>query len=144
MVNKSDTAPRFNREMIEAACRDGEADAINNLSNAILVALRKRQSDDWPHPISHGHIADSEAANFAYRMLQACERQQRPPSRTLVELFQVILKQDRPPHRRTLKYVQREEARRYVKSHPGAGVREIARVAGVSPSTVSRWGKLLR
>jgi hypothetical protein len=36
-----------------------------------------------------GHIPDSDVANFAYRMLQACHRRGMPPPVELVELFKV-------------------------------------------------------
>ena len=139
MANKSDGAPRFNQDLVHAACKGGEPKAIEELSHAIRAALKARTPGGV---FRDGDIADSEAANFAYRMLRACERRAVAPPSALVDLFQVLLLQDRPPHRRTRRYVQREEARRYIEKNPKAGVREVARAVGVNASTVSRWGLL--
>ncbi len=148
MTNKSDTAPRFDLNLINSACGEGNATAIAKLSGKIAmlcdsarVALRDRQPSQKHPVIRHNEISDSEAANFAYRMLKACGRRKIPPPSELVDLFQIILKQDRPPHRRTRRWVPREEARRYLCENPKATVRDIARCAKVAPSTVSRWFK---
>lgn len=154
MVNKSDMAPRFDHDLIGRACGNGDPRAIAILCENIIVladgiqsALRSRPPAS-KHAVARGTaISDSEVANFAYRMLKACERHGKPPPRELVDLFQKILHQDRPPHRRHRRWVQREEARRYLEKHPTASARELARHVNVNASTVTRWlkvGALLR
>ena len=103
--------PRFDPDLIRAACTDGEA------------------------------LPDSLIGNYAYRMLRACARNHVPPPNELADLMQLLLKQDRPPQRSERRYVKRMDALNYVREHPGAGVREIAQAVGVAPSTVSRWRK---
>ncbi len=148
MTNKSDTAPRFDLNLINSACGEGNATAIAKLSGKIAmlcdsarVALRDRQPSQKHPVIRDNEISDSEAANFAYRMLKACAQRKIPPPSELVDLFQIILKQDRPPHRRTRRWVQREDAQRYLYKNPNAKVRDIACYVNVAPSTVSRWLK---
>ncbi len=143
MVNKSDGPSRFDPGIVRAACGDGEATAIRNLSVAVIAALEGRAKakakNPASYPISQGHIPDSEAKNYAYRMLKALERVQRPPPHDLVRLFQAIFEQDKKPGKTVRKHVEREEARRYVKKNPNASLSDIAHAVGVNRSTVSRW-----
>ena len=78
-------------------------------------------------------------------MVRVLTKNGQVPPQELSDLFQVLLRQDRPPSNSDRRYVQWLEAVRYLKDEPTAGVREIANKVGVSPSTVSRWrqnGKL--
>lgn len=78
-------------------------------------------------------------------MLRACSKAEAPAPPELIDLYQHILRQDRPPSNSDRRYIQRLEAIQYLKEHPNAGIRELARAVQVSPSTVTRWkqnGKL--
>jgi hypothetical protein len=131
-------SPRFDPELIRRACSEGDRQAIANLSLTIHSALRARPTT---HPGTHG-IPDSEASNFAYRMLRACERNGQVPQE-LVDLLQVILKQDRPPRRGhgLRKLTARQAALEYKQKHRNASLREIAKAHNVNVSTVSRWNR---
>jgi len=136
-------------DLITAACRNGEIDAIVELSGILSADLRyrrlKSERGDTQLVERGEHLPDSLISNFAYRMVQACHRESQAPPEELVELLQLVLGQDRPPAKSDRRYIQRLEAIQYVRQHPDAGVRQIAAAVGVSPSTVSRWktaGKL--
>lgn len=132
-------APRFAEDVILAACRDGDPEAIGDLCDSILVSLRQR-SGTGPSPVrGHSQIPDSDVSNFVYRMIKACHKRSIPPPAELVELLQVHLSQDRPPAGRGERSVQRAEAIRYREANPKASLRAIARAVGVSPSTITEW-----
>ena len=137
--------PRFDPDLIQAACSDGDARAIEEFSttlsgNLVQRETRTRQGETQLVARSEA-LPDSLIGNYAYRMLRACSRSRVPPPNELVELMQLLLKQDRPPQRSERRFVKRVDAIDYVRGHPGAGVREIAQAVGVAPSTVSRWRK---
>lgn len=132
--------PRFGTRIIKTACADGDPEAIAELSSSIATALRARERLGQAAPVrAHGGIPDSEVASFAYRMLRACQRRAIPPPAELVDLFQMHLKQDRPPLAGESWALT--TARHYRAEHPNAGVNEIARHVNVNKGTVSRWKK---
>ena len=135
----------FDPNFIRAACADGDKAAIEDFSTTLsgnLVNREKRIRQGETHLVVRGEfLPDSLIGNFAYRMLRACSRNGLPPPTELVDLMQLLLKQDRPPQRSERRYVKRMDAINYLREHPGAGVREIAQAVGVAPSTVSRWRK---
>jgi hypothetical protein len=139
----------FEEAMIKAACGDGDAGAIRALSESIRVALRDRPALGAAPVINGGGLGDSDAANFAYRMLRACQRAAIPPPRELVDLFQILFEQDRPPQK-GVSAVLVSRAKEFLASHLGASLRDIAdhvnegRAEGapkVAASTISRWKK---
>ena len=141
--------PRLNSNLIKRACGAGDKDAIAELSNTLTANCRERETyvkQGKAQLVSLGNfLADSVIQNFAYRMLRACEQAGYSPPHELVDLFQTVMKQDRPPARSDRKYVPWLHALEYLETNPNAGVREIAREVGVYPSTVTRWrqsGKL--
>ena len=136
-------------DLINAACRDGEAGAVTELSVVLSNDIRHRKTKSQrgdSQLVARGeHLPESLTSNFAYRMVQACHREGQALPKDLVELLQLILKQDRPPAKSDRRYIQRLEAIQFVRQNPKAGVRQIAAAVGVAPSTVSRWraaGKL--
>ena len=135
----------FDPNFIRAACADGDKAAIEDFSTTLsgnLVNREKRIRQGDTHLVVRGEfLPDSLIGNFAYRMLRACSRNGLPPPTELVDLMQLLLKQDRPPQRSERRFVKRMDAINYLREHPGAGVREIARAVGVAASTVSRWKK---
>ena len=137
--------PRFDPDLIRAACTDGDARAIEEFSTTLsgnLVQRETRTRQGETQLVVRGEaLPDSLIGNYAYRMLRACARNHVPPPNELADLMQLLLKQDRPPQRSERRYVKRMDALNYVREHPGAGVREIAQAVGVAPSTVSRWKK---
>jgi hypothetical protein len=143
MVNKSDSEPRFSKALIEQACGrpslpEETIAAMEELSGAVMMALSDRVKSGqvgW----HKNQITDSEAKNFLYRMLKSCHGSSLAPPRELILLAQIVLGQDKPPHRRVLKWVPREEAKKYVMKNPRATLREIGKHVGVNASTVLRW-----
>jgi len=137
--------PVLDLSLITAACRNGELGAIAELSGVLSNDLRHRhikvQRGDTQLVGRGEHLPDSLIANFAYRMVQACHRESLTPPKDLVELLQLVLRQDRPPANSQRRYVHRLEAIRYLREHPTAGVRDIALAVGVNPSTITRWKK---
>jgi hypothetical protein len=69
----------FDEALIKAACADGDSAAIRELSDNIRVALRDRPALGAAPVRAGGGLGDSDAANFAYRMLRACQRVAIPP-----------------------------------------------------------------
>ena len=137
--------PRFDPDLIRAACTDGDPRAIEEFSTTLsgnLVQRETRTRQGETQLVVRGQaLPDRLIGNYAYRMLRAGARNHVPPPNELADLMQLLLKQDRPPQRSERRYVKRMEALNYVREHPGAGVREIAQAVGVAPSTVSRWRK---
>ena len=137
--------PEFDPEVIVAACTDGDESAIEELCATLsgnLVQRETRSKQGETHLVVRGEsLPDSLIGNYAYRMLRACARSHVPPPTELVDLLQLLLKQDRPPQRSERRFVKRMDTIDYVREHPGAGVREIAQAVDVAPSTVSRWRK---
>ena len=135
----------FDPDLIRAACADGDEAAIVEFCTTLSGNLVQRETltrQGETHLVVRGEfLPDSLIGNFAYRMLRACSRNGLPPPTELVDLMQLLLKQDRPPQRSERRFVKRMDAINYLREHPGAGVREIARAVGVAPSTVSRWKK---
>jgi len=137
--------PEFDPDLIRAACADGDEGAIVEFCTTLSGNLVQRETltrQGETHLVVRGEfLPDSLIGNFAYRMLRACGRNGLPPPTELVDLMQLLLKQNRPPQRSERRFVKRMDAINYLREHPGAGVREIARAVGVAPSTVSRWKK---
>jgi hypothetical protein len=139
----------FDEGLIKAACGDGKADAIRALSENIRVAIRDRAARGAAPVINGGGLGDSDAANFAYRMLRACQREAIPPPEALVDLFQILFKQDRKPQK-GIDAGLLSKAQAFLDANPVAGVHKIAahlnegRAEGapkVAGTTVSRWKK---
>jgi len=139
----ADAGPRFDPILIRRACGDGDICAIIHFSNILSTHIRHREArirKGAVHVVSKGEfLGDSIIGNFAYRMCKACHREGIAPPVELIELLQLVLKQDRKPSRSDRRYLQRLHAMEYIEQHPTAGVREIARTVGVAPSTVTRW-----
>jgi hypothetical protein len=103
---------------------------------------------DSPSPLSSsGEITDSEAANYGYRMIKACQEHGLPPPAELVRLLQVLLYQDRM-QRGAFQRLSKdkikpkmEQAAVFLRAHPGAKPAQIAAAVGVNRSTVWRWIK---
>jgi hypothetical protein len=137
----------FDETLIKSACADGDADAIRTLSGSIRVALRDRPALGAA-PVRAGcSLGDSDAANFAYRMLRSCERMSIPPPKELVDLFQILFEQDRPPQK-GVSAVLVSMAKEFLALNPNASLRKIAdhvnegrpeKAPKVAASTVSRW-----
>lgn len=125
--------------LIQAACADGDIEAIRGFSGSLWGQLIRRDNSIRAGQTHVGGTALHR--NFAYRMVLACHRQSVPLPQELVELLQLVLGQDRPPSRRERAFPARCDAVEYCRTHPDAGVREIARAVSVSASTVSRWIK---
>lgn len=139
----------FDETLIKAACAGGDADAIRTLSSSIRVALRDRPALGAAPVRAGGGLGDSDAANFAYRMLRACTRVAIPPPVELVDLFQILFEQDTKPQK-GVSIVLVTQAREFLASNPKASLRDIAdhlnegraeEDAKVAASTVSRWKK---
>jgi hypothetical protein len=138
-VAKKYKRPSFNPALIKAACADGNVQAIRDLSDAVRVAMR-----DHPEiaaAVRRGEaLGDSDVANFAYRMLKSCHRHSIPPLRELVDLFQILLKQDRKARRSgSFNAGRASKVQAYVDQNPTAGVNKIERGTGVSKKTIGRW-----
>ena len=135
--------PQIDMALVKLACRDGNIDAISELSSVLLNNVNWRRAQiktGKTQLVSRGHaLPDSIINNFAYRMLKACRHQELVPPSELVELIQCQLNQDRAPSRAARRYVQRCEAIAFKADHPDAGINKIARAVDVNPSTVSRW-----
>ncbi len=136
---------RFNTNLVHAACAEGDPEAIISLAEYIRGNLERRAELKRTKPEKSsvrvlGMISDSEAGNFAYRMVRACERRQQPPPKALGDLFQKLLGQDRP-HGKMPHSSKHQLAREFVQAHPTASVRRIARECGAAHSTVSGWKK---
>lgn len=101
---------------------------------------------DGPMPLSSsGEISDSEAANYGYRMIKACQEHELPPPVELVRLLQLLLQQNKMP-RGAFKRLSKgkvtprmEKAREYLRENPSAKPAQIAAAVGVNRSTVGRW-----
>jgi hypothetical protein len=143
----------FEEGLIKAACADGDADAIRTLSGNIRVALRDRPGLGTAPCRTEGALGDSDAANFAYRMLRACSRVAIPPPSELVDLFQILFEQDRAPQKGVSVGLV-SLAKEFLALNPNASLREIAdhvnegrvkdpvkETPKVAASTVSRWKK---
>ena len=132
--------PEFDPDLIRAACADGHEGAIVEFCTTLSGNLVHRETltrQGETHLVVRGEfLPDSLIGSFAYRTLRACGQNGLPPPPELVELMQLLLKQDRPPQRSERRYVKRMDAINYLREHPGAGVREIAQAVGVAPSTV--------
>ena len=93
--------PRFDPDLIQAACTDGDAHAIEEFCTALsgnLVQRETRTRQGETHLVVRGEsLPDSLIGNYAYRMLRACARSRVPPPNELADLMQLLLKQDRPP-----------------------------------------------
>ncbi len=135
--------PALDPNLIKGACADGDMAAMEDICTTLSGNIRQRQAQveqSETQLVGRGEfLSDSLIANFAYRMLRACQQNNISPPVGLVDLFQLLLKQDRRPQRSELRYLQRMDALAFLQDHPEAGVREIARSVGVSPSTVTRW-----
>ncbi len=109
----------------------------------------KGAQPDTRSAASRGAISDSEAGNYAYRMLKACASRQHAPPGELVSLIQILLHQDRPPRgfNPKGKVEKMQKAIDFLRDNPTATAAAIARKVKVSRSTVARWmqkGKLVR
>ena len=80
------------------------------------------------------YLPDSLIGNFAYRMVRVLAKTNQSPPQDLANLFQVLLRQDRPPSRSDRKYMELLEARKYLMENPTAGIRQTATQVGVSQS----------
>jgi hypothetical protein len=128
----------FEETLIKAACADGDAAAIAVLSGHIRVALRDRPGLGASPVRAGGGLGDSDAANFSYRMLRACQRVATPPPAELVDLFQILFEQDRRPAG-GVDAGKAGRVQEYLDQHPGADPNEIERETGVSKKTIGRW-----
>jgi len=138
IVEKS-KRPIFDAALIKAACADGDAQAIRGLSSAIRVALR-----DHPEiaaAVRRGEaLGDSDAANFAYRMLRSCQTHVIPPPAELVDLFQILFEQDhRANWAGSYDAGKAGKVQEYLDQNPMAGINQIQRATGVSKKTIGRW-----
>jgi hypothetical protein len=128
----------FDESSISAACADGDVQAIRDLCSSIRVALRDRPGLGAAPVRAGGGLGDSDAANFAYRMLRACQRVQIAPPAELVDLFQILLKQDRGPLG-GIDAIKLGAVKEYLDQNPNAGINKIERETGVSKKTILRW-----
>lgn len=148
-------APVLSLDVIKSAY-NGDLEAIKDLSETLWwnlthrqerrlaarpKARRKREGDPAQIPLKSGDLGDRQIKTFAYLMLRACEREMHAPPPELVNLFQIVLGQDKPPAGSDRKYVQRLEAIRYLATNSQATDSEIARVVGVHRGSVGRWRK---
>ena len=139
-------SPRFATDLIRNACAKGEPDAIAVLASSVENALswRNRQAKEGAQApvVRGGAIADSEASNYAYRLVKACHEHGHPPPAELVALLRTLLAQDRPPRgtgpRRRKDKDWLVNAERYWDNNPAASKADVARFTGVSRSTVTR------
>ncbi len=139
-------SPRFSADLIRNACAKGEPDAIAELASSVENALswRKRQAKGGGAApvVMGGAIADSEASNYAYRLVKSCHLHGHTPPGELVALLRTLLAQDRPPRgtgpRRSTDSVWVAKAAAHWHENPDASQAELGRVAGVHPSTVGK------
>lgn len=135
-------SPRFAIDLIRNACTEGKPGAIAELASAVENALVRRKAEGGGSApvVRHGEIADSEAANYAYRLLKSCHLHGHSPPAELVTLFQTVLAQDRlprgrgPRHRKNSGWLAKAAAHWH--GNPGASPADLARAAGVHRSTV--------
>ena len=138
--------PRFAIHLIRSACADGKLDAIAELATSVENALRQRQrqvKEGAAMPVVFGGaIADSEASNYAYRLVKACHAHGHPPPKELVLLLQTLLAQDRPPggtgHRQRTDSGWLAKAATYWHDNPDTTKAELARVVGVHRGTIGK------
>jgi hypothetical protein len=75
--------PRFDPDLIQAACTDGDARAIEEFSTTLsgnLVQRETRTRQGETQLVVRGEaLPDSLIGNYAYRMLRACARNHVPP-----------------------------------------------------------------
>ena len=139
-------SPRFAPDLIRNACAKGEPGAIAELADAVENALNRRnrraEGGRSAPVVSHGEIADSLAANYAYRLVKSCHLHGRIPPAELVTLMQMVLAQNRPPRgtgaRRRNDSDWLAKAAAHWHGNPGASPADLARVAGVHRSTVGK------
>ena len=145
-------SPRFATDLIRKACAKGDPVAIAELASGIDTALRHRNrltSQGILAPVVWcGEIADSEASNYAYRLVKSCHLHRLPPPAELVALLQTLLAQDRPPRgtgpRRRIDSGWLAQAAAHWHENPDASPADLARVAGVHRSTVGKAIKSAR
>ncbi len=161
------SSSRFGVERIREACRDGNLDSIRQLAEAVEGAVRdrdrrmraekeriraeevqKREVTGISAFRLQGEIVDSEVGHFVYRLVRACGDHGHPPPPELTRLVQTYTKQDRPPRgtgrRAGAASGWREKAADYWQKNPDARQADLARVAGVNRSTISKAIKIGR
>ena len=139
-------SPRFATQLIRNACAKGDPDAIAELASSVESALSRRNNQAkqgvYAPVVWHGAIADSEASNYAYRLVKACHLHGHPPPAELVVLLRTLLAQDRPPRgtgrRRRTDSGWLARAANHWHENPDASPADLARVAGVHRSTVGK------
>ena len=140
------TSPRFSADSIRNACIKGEPDAIAELASSVENALnwRNRQAKGGVTApvVRGGAIADSEASNYAYRLVKSCHLHGHSPPAELVTLLQTLLAQDRPPRgtgpRQRTDSGWLSKAAAHWHDNPNASAADLSRFAGVHRSTIGK------
>ena len=123
-------------------CRLENVDSLAMMLMDLLSERNKIIAEGKPHPVSKwGAIADSVVNTLAIEMLHTCTLYNWVPPQSLVDLLRIQLKADRGEDDGIwLKRVLSKQSALYnLVVNPDIGVNDLARLAGVSPSTVSRW-----
>ena len=139
-------SPRFPIDLIRNALAKGEPDVIAELASRVEATLRwrNRQTEEGGTAlvVRDGAISDSEASNYAYRLVKSCHLHGHIPPAELVALLHTLFAQDRLPRgtgpRKRTAQDWLARAKLYWDRTPGARPADLARAAGVNRSTVTR------
>jgi hypothetical protein len=86
-------------------------------------------------------LAPSVIAGVAIDILETCVLFDQPPGQELVDLFRALLKVDKRPLKSSREFSARYRAAWMLAQKPNVSTRQLARILGVEPSSVSRWRK---
>lgn len=125
------TEPMFDKELIKRACGDGDIDAMEELSGALLTQAKHNKS---LHPV----VPNSLINNFAYRMLKRLHEIDRGPPELLIQLLQIQLSQDKAPQSFDWSSNQ-QMAAEILAASPNTSINSLASQVSVDRQTIRRW-----
>jgi hypothetical protein len=107
---------------------------------AALSTLQKKMSVEGAAPVRvGGELPQSVISELAADLLEGCHDNGVPPGLELTLLIRELLSASKQKSGMSRKVRQREDAIFALALHPEIGVRELAKIVGVAPSTVSKW-----